>query len=123
MPDELKTIMDNAIMDSIYRPPTRDVEPRTALRFWRVFEVTFPDGRISTHFVGDTGREGRVSSAIERYFPETRVGTSRSGRHYDLSKGGPGWTKDADWVWGIWCKRNNCTFIEITEKYTNAYED
>lgn len=79
--------------------------PHVTLDAWTVFEVPV-DGESkpwTKHFVGFSreGRQGQVSSPVERFDPATRCGTSRSGRVYQLA-GRPGSDGDARYVWERW---------------------
>lgn len=116
MADEVKSILADAVRDSVWKPESVTKEPRTLLSCWRVFEVTFLDGTISIHFAGYTGTEGRVSSPIQNYSHVLKVGVSRSGREYELC-GPPGWHADASWTWEQWVRMNKCSFLEVTKEY------
>lgn len=78
-------------------------DPEIALTHWSVIE--FPNG--DRHFVGynAAGREGRVSSLIESFDPETMKGVTRSGRVYSL-EGPTGTHGDARYVFTRWCSYN-----------------
>lgn len=84
---------------------------------WRAYRVEgLPDKDPTVHFVGDSGREGRVTSAVMSY--SDRKGTTRS-RVYELyGPSGHGIASDPAYVWSSWLKMNkNPKFIEITELY------
>ena len=111
-PDVLKSME----LASVWHPPTGNDEPVTVLLSWRVYEVDWPEGTTTVHFAGDTGREGRVCSAVLKY--ADRKGTTRS-RVYHL-KGDPGfsWSSDAAYVWNRWVDLNgNPTVREVTDRY------
>lgn len=79
--------------------------PEVKMLDWRVFEVQQADRADRTrHFVGSTGwhYDGQVSSAIVRYDPATRCGTSESGRVYQLVGPGSGIGMNASYVWNVW---------------------
>lgn len=78
-------------------------EPSIRLSDWQIVEVD--DG--TRHFVGYNLclHEGRVSSAIVRFDPDTRTGVTRSGRVYRL-EGALGEDQDALWTWTGWCRVN-----------------
>lgn len=97
-------------------PPVR-VEPRTFLFGWQVYEVLWSDGVRSRHFVGHTGKEGRVTSEIIEWDLLWMSGTARSKRIYELCSS-PGEHPDAHFVWQEWLKRaGNPTVINVTEEY------
>jgi hypothetical protein len=77
-----------------------DREPQIRLASWSVRELP----RGDRHFVGWNirGVEGRVSSRIVSFDPETRRGVTNSGRVYELVGDG-GANLDADYVWHVWC--------------------
>lgn len=84
---------------------------------WRVYRVEGLPGQDPTvHFVADSGREGRVTSAVTSY--SDRKGTTRS-RVYELcGPSGYHTGSDAAYLWSRWLGMNkNPKFIEITELY------
>ena len=85
-------------------PVTED--PEIFLVSWKVMETK--EG--TRHFVGYnvSGREGRVSSAIETFDKEHMTGITSSGRVYKL-KGPSISNSDADYVWGRWRLINDIT--------------
>lgn len=91
--------------------PVKD-QPHITLAQWQVFEL--PNG--DRHFCGYhyLGREGRVSSRIEDFDPETMTGRTRSGRVYKLA-GEPGLNHDALYVWGRWQEINGVTQYEAVD--------
>ncbi len=111
-------LADSAVRASIWRPSSVQVEPQTTLTGWRVYEVDGGnDYPITIHFVGWAGYEGRVCSPIQEYDPTTKRGITRSGRVYEL-KGSSGHNRDAAYVWGVWCDRNNIVDVkDITHEY------
>lgn len=91
----------------IWKPTSKTQEPETTLKNWKVFLV--PDSGNSEgdtiHFVGSTlawYSEGRVSSAIQEFDPETGCGVSRSGRVYKLAGESTHLSRDAEYVWNRW---------------------
>lgn len=91
----------------IWKPTPKTLEPETVLANWKVFLV--PDSGNSEgdtiHFVGSTlawYSEGRVSSAIQEFDPETGCGISRSGRVYTLAGESTHLSRDAEYVWNRW---------------------
>lgn len=106
---------------SVWQVAPVQEHPEAQLVSWRVFEL--PDG--DRHFCGreTTYREGRVSSRVVSFDPESRQGITKSGRCYELV-GPPGHNADALYVWGGWCTRNNVEFCEdvsdqVYETFTN----
>lgn len=98
-----------------------DVQPEIELRHWSVYETE----RGERHFVGQTADSatGRVSSAIQRFDPDSRTGITRSGRRYVL-QGGPGFDPDAMHVWNVWVMVN--AVIEarnVTAEYLSAADE
>ena len=108
---------------SIWRASSVDETPSVVLSRWRIFEVTTPYLDYPTrHFVGynETEREGRTSSAIQEFDPDTMQGITRSGRVYKLT-GDPGSDRDALYVWSRWSEMNEVeTSKDITEEFKNA---
>lgn len=105
---------------SIWKPNDVDKTPSIVMTNWKVFEVTSPywDGS-SRHFVGynQTESEGRVSSEIQSFDPESMRGWTRSGRIYQLS-GRPGTDEDAEYVWQKWLHINDIiSFNDVTKEY------
>lgn len=94
--------------------PVRDT-PILELAQWSVFQTETGE----RHFVGYnvTEGEGRVSSAVVSYDPETKQGRTSSGRIYQLV-GEPGFNGDAAYTWGRWCDVNCVSEIRnVTEEY------
>jgi hypothetical protein len=100
---------------SIWNSTSIEDTPHIALARWRVYQTETGEH----HFVGYnmTEREGRVSSAIQSFDKNTRIGITRSGRHYKLSDNS-GANLDAEYVWGRWVEINKVTEItDVTEQY------
>lgn len=100
---------------SVHRVPPIPIEPETVLSHYRVFEL--PEG--SRHFCGYVApdREGRVSSQITSWDPETRTGTTMRGRRYRL-EGEAGFDPDAEYVWDQWKRINAIDELrDVTEDY------
>lgn len=89
----------------LWAPPAVDRQPDVRLVRWQIFEL--PDG--SRHFcgchAGPSIHEGRVSSPIVEFSPDTMIGSTRSGRTYSL-EGDPGSDDDADRVKHAWLLYN-----------------
>ena len=84
----------------IWRPESVNEDPEIALINWTVFETTDEGER---HFVGTVANQGyaRVSSPIQSYDSESRVGITRSGRKYRLV-GNPGIDSDGSYILWQW---------------------
>ena len=86
-------------------------------------EIQFPGAEEkSRHIVGYnlTEQEGRVSSAIQHFDPETSVCTTRKGRKYRLVKDyhcDP--NNDAMYVWDFWQRLNKIVEppVDVTGEY------
>jgi hypothetical protein len=101
----------------IWRTLPVDDEPIITLRKWTVFGALSPGGdEIDHHFNGyhDAGREGRVSSKIVIFDPQTKVGVTKSGRKYQLLDG-PGYNADASYVFDQWVQINNVDRAEVSD--------
>lgn len=121
-PIDLAKLAEIVEATSIWSVASVDVEPETKLTQWRVFKVLAKDGLPeSVHFVGYTGWEGRVCSAVQTYDPKTKRGVTRSGRVYELV-GQSGYNSDAMYVWSRWYTRNGLgddDVVDITKVYDN----
>jgi len=113
----IEKLRELAEKESVYRPTPVTDEPVTSLYQWMVYTVELPGMEGNTiHFVGWTGWEGRVSSAIQAYDPTTKEGVSRSGRIYKL-EGHSGYNSDAVYVWATWKQMN------AVQKWNNVTDD
>jgi hypothetical protein len=101
--------------------PVED-QPIINLTCWGVFAVPGISGGEDHHFYGWNGEnlEGRVSSKIEEFDSEKKVGLTRSGRHYHLS-GESGQDQEAIYVMTRWLKVNRVKPGSVRE-VTNLYE-
>jgi|GEM_PF-967724 len=102
----------------IWKVTPIDTEPEIVLADWTVFEVTsklWPER--TRHFVGynQTGREGRVSSAIVWFDSDKMRGQTRSGRIYQLHGNQGAGSPDGLHVWSLWCLRNEITDIQVVD--------
>ena len=101
------------------------VAPDIELTHWQVFSIPSLDGEgMDRHFSGCAAREGdpgRVSSRIVTFDSETMIGTTRSGREYQLV-GPPGGRRgDPDYVWNQWASFNKVDpekVVNVTGEYT-----
>jgi hypothetical protein len=102
---------------SVRRPGDISVEPEAILRNFRVFETETGDH----HFAGYNTviGEGRVSSKIIQWNPDTKMGITRSGRRYRLDGPYDSLHDDASYIWSVWCKHNHVTTIwkDVTNQY------
>lgn len=87
--------------------------PEIVLTDWHVFEVQLPNRNQRTrHFAGQNVAdiEGRASSAILTFDPETGRGITESGRVYQL-QGRTDFTGDGEYTWGRWKSINSATDV------------
>lgn len=114
--DELLLLAELTGAISVHEPVSIIREPVVILLDWQVFRVI--NNKVKTvHFVGYTGDEGRVSSAITSYDKKTRSGKSQSGRIYIL-EGDAGNNSDAGYTWDRWmAAAGSPEVIDITAKY------
>jgi len=92
-------------------------EPKIELCKWWVFVVPASKGDgVDHHFNGYNahGQEGRVSSKIMEFDPETMTGTTRSGRKYQLI-GTPGYDGDAEYVRRGWLSINKIAEDDVSD--------
>lgn len=102
----------------VWKVASIENEPSLVLRDWRIYEVSGvnEDGTRSRHLVGAVGRdEGRVSSSVEVFDPQSLRGQTRSGRLYELM-GPPGLSLDAEYVWNTFCSINQAQDIRDVTK-------
>jgi hypothetical protein len=110
---------------TIWRTQPVTDEPVIALHSWWVFAVPSPTGEdVDHHFNGYSGGvsssmfggggEGRVSSKIVEFNQEKMLGTTRSGRKYQLI-GPPGYNGDAQYVYRRWLGINNVTEDDVND--------
>ncbi len=100
------------------------VEPDIKLTNWQVFSIPSLDGvGRDHHFNGcaeSSGDPGRVSSRIVKFDSETMIGTTRSGREYQLVGPPGGRRSDPDYVWDQWSNFNKVDpkkVINVTKEY------
>ena len=115
--DEQEKILRN-IRGGIWATNPITTDPVVTLVKWSVFRVPSPNGdpRGDCHFNGyNTGdQEGRVSSKIMAFDQETMVGTTRSGRKYQLMDE-PGYDGDAAYVRDYWLRINKVAEDDVTD--------
>ncbi len=109
MSEEQQLLLRN-IRGGIWKTNPVTDEPVIELVKWSVFRVPAPNGdpRGDQHFNGysTSQYEGRVSSKIMAFDQETMVGTTRSGRKYQLM-GQPGYDGDAAYIRDHWLRMNH----------------
>ena len=98
----------------VWKTQPIDVEPQLVLHDWQIVEI---DGG-SRHFVGYRRGlcEGRVWSDIVEFDREKQTGVTASGRVYRLEGPplpGGRFKDDADYVWGVWVRREGVKFYEV----------
>lgn len=88
------------IEGGIYGAEILEHVPSIVLTNWQVYEVKSLNSR---HFVGFNlnSLDGRVSSKIVQYDKKSGLGTTNSGRLYQLV-GSPGHNADSEYVWNRW---------------------
>lgn len=116
---ELAIAMAIAVPSSIWNVAEIKDQPEVTLIDWAIREI-HPRG--TRHFVGyhPSGREGRVSSAIQVFDPVSRHGRTKSGRVYFLS-GRPGRNENAEYVWENWRHIQGpgaATWLDVTQEAT-----
>ena len=110
---DLEKLFDYLENISVWQVASVTDEPETQLSQWRIFLV---DGK-DIHFVGYTGYEGRVCSAVQTFDPTTCRGVTKSGRIYELA-GHSGFNGDAMYVWRRWLGINdNPPHEDVTDTY------
>ncbi len=97
---------------SIYSVPNIGEQPKIRLSRWKVIRDVKSG---EDHFIGHANREGRVSSAIQKFDSKSRTGVTHSGRIYIL-EGESGACTDAAYVWEWWSKYNGITKTKDVSK-------
>ncbi|BCG46569.1 hypothetical protein GEOBRER4_n1370 [Citrifermentans bremense] len=113
------------IIGGFWKTPSVPEQPEVVIERWRVIEVLEGPCAGERHIVGYNryDYEGRVSTAIASYDPETRKCVTRSGRVYVLT-GRSGYDPDGDYVWGAWCRVNGVDAqVEVSEMYEESAPD
>jgi hypothetical protein len=106
---------------SVWKPSPIEQTPAIDVGAWKVYEAEFEDGTKQRHIVGYnlTEQEGRVSSAIIDFDPETYTCTTCKGRKYRLVKNyhcDP--NNDAAYVWDFWQRFNKVVnAVDVTREY------
>lgn len=99
--------------------------PEIVLTNWLVFEVQLPSrNERSRHFAGQnmTDCEGRASSAIVIFDPQTGQGITESGRVYQL-QGRTGFTGDGEYTWNQWSRINSVSgVVNVTAEIKKLME-
>lgn len=105
----------------IWKPRPTSELPKIPLSRWRIYET---DGG-ERHFAGVDmfDGSGRVSSPITVLDLVNRVGTTQTGRTYELV-GGKGSSFHVDYVWARWCELYNVTsYTDITDRLLAGVHD
>lgn len=114
--DDLTLLAELANAISVWKPAPASREPVVTLYDWRVYKVKAA-GVTTVHFVGNNGREGRVSSAVDSYDKLLKEGKTKSGRTYILMHD-PGHSGDAEYTWHRWlANMGNPETIDVTGEY------
>lgn len=99
--------------------------PEIILTNWRVFEVQLPSrNERSRHFAGQNiiDCEGRASSAMVIFDPQTGQGITESGRVYQL-QGRTGFTGDGEYTWNQWKRINSVSgVVDVTAEIKKLME-
>lgn len=98
MDDDVIALARHLIEHSTWTVAPVSEEPEVRLSPWQIYAV-----KDSLHFVGQRPGwgEGRVSTPITSFDPETGRGITESGRIYQLV-GPPGYDREADYVLMRW---------------------
>lgn len=114
-----------AISGGVWECAPVSESPEIVLASWHVFEVQLPGRTERTrHFAGQniTDQEGRASSAIVTFDPETGRGITESGRVYQL-QGSTGFTGDGEYTWNCWKHINSVTdVVDVTAEIKDSME-
>lgn len=106
---------NTSLLQSPWRVERIELEPDAEFDSWICFEVQLA-GRMgrTRHLAGTAGRyrHGRVSSAVIKIDPLTRLCVSASGRVYKLGQH-HGLEVDADYTWKKWLNINNASAIVL----------
>lgn len=94
-------------------PPVRD-QPCITLIRWSVMETETGERYLVGHNLAD--REGRVSTGILSFDPNTLTATTESGRFYRLV-GPSGHDPDGNWVWTQWARSRQLQGRDVTSEY------
>ncbi|QXE85510.1 MULTISPECIES: hypothetical protein [Geomonas] len=113
------------IIGGFWKTPSVAEQPEVVIERWRILEVIEGPCAGERHIVGYNRYdfEGRVSTAIVSYDPETRKCVTRSGRVYVLT-GRSGYDADGDYVWGAWCRVNGVAAqVDVSGMYQDLTPD
>ncbi|QWV96464.1 hypothetical protein KP005_13925 [Geomonas nitrogeniifigens] len=110
------------IIGGFWKTPSVAEQPEVVIERWRILEVLEGPCAGERHIVGYNRYdfEGRVSTAIVSYDPETRKCVTRSGRVYVLT-GRSGYDPDGDYVWRAWSRVNRVgAQVDVSGMYEGA---
>lgn len=115
-PEVIQAILDA----SVWTVPSPDDEPEIVLKNWKVMQLPNRD----RHFVGwnVAYREGRASTKIVAFDPETSLGKTVSGRIYELL-GRSGSDSDGMHTWRRWMAVNGVKEYVDVSAQTQAIID
>lgn len=111
---------------TVYRAPPVEAQPEVGLSQWRIYEVTEGDHH-GVGLITKSPYDGRVTSKIMQWDPDSRIFTTRSGRRYSLI-GDSRPCLDAEFVWAAWCSAygiDPSTAKDVSDQYAavNKEED
>lgn len=93
---------------SIYSVASVTQDPNIQLVNWAIKHTNEGDFFVGTDVVyGD----GRVSTKVVQYDPDTQRGVTKSGRCYELV-GNSGYSRDGEYVWASYKRVNQLTELE-----------
>lgn len=99
--DNEQSITVLAVSGGLWATAPVTEQPELTMSSWSVRQLPAGD-RLIVGWCREN-HEGRVSSAILEFDPQTRRGRTQSGRVYELS-GRPGSNRDAEFVWQHWLR-------------------
>jgi hypothetical protein len=120
--ESMQPLVKVLLSGGLHKPPSVDIEPGVKIWDWSIREIhasaTLPSTR---HVVGVTRPDnGRTSSPIKSFNPQTGQVTTRSGRVYTLT-GNTGSSRDSEYVWNQWSRMNEVTdWTDVSHEYAAA---
>ena len=101
--EEESAIAVLAMVGTIYASRPVSESPNVRLLEWQVYALQEGCRRMVGYDPDEC--DGRVSTPVVSFHPNTASLTTESGRHYELL-GPPGYDSDAHYVWRRWLKAN-----------------
>lgn len=98
---------------ALWAAPEVEAQPDVTLVRWQIFELPGGGRHFCGYHAGPSIHEGRVSSAIVKFDPETMTGITSSGRSYRL-EGPVGSDDDAEYVKRAWLRLNGLAPSDAT---------